>query len=91
MNDVNISAEEHNQHSVRHPIFIRMMNFFKWWLGFTGLIAGTSVCPFCGQPGCPVGVGVASTMGGFFALFMQNWKEPFKRLYRRFGKKEVGQ
>ncbi len=86
MNNPNVSAEEHYPHSLKQSVFQRMMNFFKWWLGFTGLIAGTSMCPFCGQSGCPVGIGVASTMGGFFALFMQNWKEPFKRLYRRFGK-----
>jgi len=78
----NISVENHHRHSV----FSRIIHFCKWWLGFTGLIAVTSVCPFCGQPGCPVGIGAATTIGGFMSLFMQNWKEPFKRLYRRFGK-----
>ncbi|MHA1568985.1 MAG: hypothetical protein ACTSXZ_05910, partial [Alphaproteobacteria bacterium] len=27
------------------------------WLASTGLIATTSTCPFCGQAGCPVGIG----------------------------------
>ena len=75
-----IFSEEHHQHSVKDSLFTGIINFFKWWLGFTGLIAGTSVCPFCGQPGCPTGAGFAAAIGGFFAIFMQNWKKLFKRL-----------
>jgi hypothetical protein len=87
----NVSVEEHHHHSVKHPAFAKIIHFFKWWLGLTGLIAATSVCPFCGQPGCPVGVGAATTIGGILSLFMQDWKEPFRRLYRRFSKKDVRQ
>lgn len=81
-------ADHHHHHnkSQKHPFAARIINFSKWWLAFTGLIATTSVCPFCGQAGCPVGLGFASTMGGLFAIFMQDWKEPFKRLYRWFTK-----
>jgi len=83
----NIFVENHHcHHPVRQSVFARITHFFKWWLGFTGLIAATSVCPFCGTPGCPVGIGAATTIGGFLSLFMQNWKEPFKRLCRQFGK-----
>lgn len=74
----------HHHHPVRHPVFSRIIHFFKWWLGFTGLIAATSVCPFCGTPGCPAGLGAATTIGGILSLFMQDWKEPFRRLYHRF-------
>ena len=52
----------------------RIINFMLRWLAFFGIFAGTTVCPFCGQPGCPVGAGSAAFAGGFFALFTQNWK-----------------
>lgn len=79
-------AAHHHDKFHKHSIVAKMINFSKWWLGFTGLMATTSVCPFCGQPGCPVGVGAATTIGAFFALFMQNWKEPFQQLYYRLFK-----
>jgi len=59
-----------NQKSMRN----RIMHFLFRWLAFFGIFAGTTVCPFCGQPGCPVGVGGAAVGGGFFALLTQNWK-----------------
>ncbi len=52
----------------------RIMHFLVRWLAFFGIFAGTTVCPFCGQPGCPVGAGGVAFAGGFFALLTQNWK-----------------
>jgi hypothetical protein len=52
----------------------RFFRFLGWWLGFTGLYATFSVCPFCGQPGCPVGIASAGTVGAFLALCMQDSK-----------------
>jgi len=52
----------------------RIIHFLFRWLAFFGIFAGTTVCPFCGQPGCPVGVGGAAVGGGLFALLTQNWK-----------------
>jgi hypothetical protein len=70
-----LSTKEHRHHHARHPFFAWMVHYIKWWLAFTGLISATSICPFCGTPGCPVGVGFASAMGGVFALFTQSWKD----------------
>lgn len=51
-----------------HPTlspFGHLFRFTARWLGFTGLYAAFSVCPFCGQAGCPVGVGIAGSVGAF--------------------------
>jgi hypothetical protein len=47
---------------------------FIWWLAFMGIYASSSVCPFCGQAGCPVGVAGAGLVGGFFALVIGQGK-----------------
>ena len=59
------------------PVLSPFGHFFRFtarWFGFTGLYAAFSVCPFCGQAGCPVGVGIAGSMGAFFALCLMDWK-----------------
>jgi len=45
-----------------------------WFLAFFGIYASSSVCPFCGTPGCPVGVGGAVLVGGVFACLWQYGK-----------------
>lgn len=39
-----------------------------WFLAFFGIYASSSVCPFCGTPGCPVGAGGATVVGGLGAF-----------------------
>lgn len=56
------------------PIIGNLFRFLGLWLAFTGVYAMFSVCPFCGQVGCPVGAGSAGVIGGFFALTVQNMK-----------------
>ncbi len=56
------------------PIIGNLFRFLGLWLAFTGVFAMFSVCPFCGQMGCPVGAGSAGVVGGFFALAVQNMK-----------------
>jgi len=51
-----------------------IIKFFAKWFGFTSLYIAFSVCPFCGQSGCPVGIGSASIIGAFFALVFNDWK-----------------
>ncbi len=71
----------------KHPILGRLLRFFGWWLGFSGLYAMFAVCPFCGQAGCPVGIGGSGLIGGFFALCMQNWKAFFKFIHSKLNGK----
>lgn len=63
--------------------FGRLFRFFASWFGFTGLYAAFSVCPFCGQQGCPVGMASAGTMGAFLALCLQDWKRLFSYIKNR--------
>lgn len=56
------------------PVIGNLFRFLGLWLAFTGVYAMFSVCPFCGQVGCPVGAGSAGVIGGFFALTVQNMK-----------------
>jgi hypothetical protein len=57
--------------SAKHSFFNNVLKFLGWWFGFSGLYAMFSVCPFCGQTGCPVGAGTAGVFGGFFASIMK--------------------
>lgn len=58
----------------RLPVIGNLFRFLGLWLAFTGVYTMFSVCPFCGQIGCPVGTGSAGVVGGFFALIVQNMK-----------------
>ena len=51
-----------------------------WFLTFFGIYASSSVCPFCGTPGCPVGVGGAAVVGGVFACLWQYGKSAWEKL-----------
>jgi len=51
--------------------FARLKTWFLPFLAFFGLYASSSVCVFCGGPGCPVGAGAAAVAGGFFAALWQ--------------------
>jgi len=57
-----------------------------WFVTFFGIYASSSMCPFCGTPGCPVGAGSALVMGGAFATLWQYGRsvwEIFKRMVAR--------
>jgi hypothetical protein len=66
--------------------FGRLFRFFATWFGLTGLYTAFAVCPFCGQPGCPVGLASAGTVGAFLTLCVQDWKRFFSYLRRRCGR-----
>jgi hypothetical protein len=51
-----------------------------WFLAFFGIYASSSVCPFCGAPGCPVGAGGAALVGGVFACLWQYGKSAWEKL-----------
>jgi hypothetical protein len=67
------------QRFYRHPFMGRLWRLLMWWLIFTGIYASTSVCPFCGQAGCPVGAAGAGLVGGFFALIVGKGKAVWDR------------
>jgi len=50
-----------------------------WFLAFFGIYSASSVCPFCGTPGCPVGAGGAALVGGFFTLVWQYGSNFFRK------------
>ena len=68
--------------------FSHLFRFIGLWFGFTGLYASSTVCPFCGQQGCPVGIASAGTIGAFFALCFQNWKRFFSFIKKRIKRKK---
>jgi hypothetical protein len=59
---------------IKYPIIGRLLKSLTWWLIFTGIYASSSVCPFCGRAGCPVGGVSAGVVGGVFALVMAKGK-----------------
>lgn len=65
-----------------------IIKLFAKWFGFTSLYVAFSVCPFCGQQGCPVGIGSASIIGGFFALVFNDWKILFLFVKKKYFKKD---
>ena len=70
--------------------FGRLFKLAGWWFGFTGLYAAFAVCPFCGRPGCPVGMASAGTVGAFFALCINDWQLFFAWIrQKRNGKKPL--
>jgi hypothetical protein len=54
----------------------KLLKFSGWFFGFAGLFAMGSVCPFCGQQGCPVGAASAGIVGLTFASLFQ-WGNKF--------------
>lgn len=63
--------------------FGKLFRLFGSWFGFTGLYAAFSVCPFCGQQACPVGIASAGAVGAFLTLCLQDWKTLFRFLSRK--------
>ncbi len=77
-------ASDHDRGSSRFPLWGRLSRFFLWWLIFAGVYASSSVCPFCGQAGCPVGAASAGVVGGVFAFLITGAKQlltSFKRFW----------
>lgn len=68
---------------IKFPVIGRFLRLAVWWLVFTGIYASSSVCPFCGRPGCPVGGVSAGVVGGVFALIMAKGKACLNYLARR--------
>jgi len=63
-----------------YPVIGHLLRFCSWWLVFAGIYASSSVCVFCGTPGCPVGAGGAALVGGVFTCLWQYGKTILNRL-----------
>jgi len=61
------------------PVIGNIFRFSSWWLVFFGIYASSSVCVFCGTPGCPVGAGAAAMVGGVFACLWQYGKSAWEK------------
>jgi hypothetical protein len=59
-----------SQRVPRHRAWAPVARFFGWWAGTFAFLAGFSVCPFCGQPGCAGGPAFAGVLGGISAFFI---------------------
>jgi hypothetical protein len=79
--DRNDTAHQHDIHRL-HRWFPTFFRFAGWWLAFAGIYVSFSVCPFCGQQGCPVGLGTAGVFGAAFSLLLNGLKHPFAFLRR---------
>ncbi len=63
-----------------------LKRWLLWFLAFFGIYASSSMCPFCGTPGCPVGAASAALVGGFFAVLWQYGKNFWESLKRMVAK-----
>jgi len=65
----NVREHEHeNENELGPPTLRGRMLNAAWrlggpWAAVTGVIATTSVCPYCGSPQCAVGIGQAAGIG----------------------------
>jgi hypothetical protein len=63
-----------------------LVRFAGWWSLFAGALALNSVCPVCGNAGCPTGIGSFGLVAAVLAFFKQyGWKglQAFSALFRR--------
>ena len=76
--------------SHKHSVISRFVRFITWWLILSGIYASSSVCPFCGKLGCPVGGASAGIVGAFLALVVARGKaflNYLSRVWHRIGSK----
>jgi len=72
-----------------------MARFAAWWFSLFALLGPLSVCPLCGQSGCPGGAASAGMLGGVMAAFISalhwicNSARRRSRSGRRCTRKEV--
>ncbi len=77
-----VEAGLHHPEAAAHPALGALKRSLLGFLAFFGIYASSSVCPFCGTPGCPVGAGGAAVVGGLFAALWQYGKQWFQGVSR---------
>ena len=75
-------AAHPQQEAPAHTSMGAFKRWLLWFLTFFGIYASSSMCPFCGTPGCPVGAGSAALVGGFFAALWQYGRNIWESLKR---------
>ncbi|MCX6842572.1 MAG: hypothetical protein NTX53_09865 [candidate division WOR-3 bacterium] len=61
-----------------------LLRFFGLWAGISGTYAVMcNTCPFCGRPGCPVGIGVMAIFGALGSLFVTQRRNLWASIRRR--------
>lgn len=73
-------APAHRPEAGNSGFIFSLKRWLLWFLTFFGIYASSSICPFCGTPGCPVGAGGAALVGGLFAGLWQYGGMIMKRL-----------
>ncbi|MBD3372596.1 MAG: hypothetical protein GF403_07775 [Candidatus Coatesbacteria bacterium] len=76
--------QQRHHHSKAWGFWPRLLRFLGFWLGISGLYASTTVCPCCGQAGCPVGLAAAGVLGGGLAFILTYARGFWRRLKSRF-------
>jgi len=83
------TSDHHHQrhHSKASGFWPRLWRFLGFWMGISGLYASSTVCPCCGQVGCPVGLAAAGVLGGGLAFILtyarRIWNRIRDRLFKR--------
>ena len=62
-----------------------LLRFFGLWAGISGAYAvmGGGACPCCGNPGCPVGIGIAGIFGALGSLIINYGRRGFAAIRSR--------
>ena len=47
-----------------------VLHFLAWWFAMFALLGPLSICPICGQAGCPGGAAGAGVSGGILAALI---------------------
>lgn len=73
--------------TAKRTLLKSVLRFLGWWFGFFALLGPLSVCPICGQAGCPGGTVGAGASGGILAalISLPRW---IRNVFRRRNRKE---
>lgn len=71
-------------------VLANLLRFLGLWAGISGAYAvvGGGACPCCGNPGCPVGIGIAGIFGALGSLIInygRRWLAVIRSRTRRHG------
>lgn len=69
-------------------VIANLFRFFGLWGSISAAYAamGGGACPCCGNPGCPVGIGVAGIVGALGSLIINYGRRGFTAVRNRIGR-----